>query len=75
MATWVEKSIGIVLVITAVFWATYHLVSVHQFQPAFLRLGPMPILMVGLLLWLHGQYRAVHFSRVRREYQTRFRDF
>ena len=31
--------------------------------------------MAGLLLWLHGQYRAVQFSRVRREYQTRFRDF
>jgi hypothetical protein len=75
MATWVEKLIGILLVITAVLWAAYHLLSVHPFQPGFFRLGPMQVLMVGLLLWLHGQYRAVHFSRVRREYQTRFRDF
>jgi len=75
MATWVEKLIGILLAVTAVLWAAYHLLSVHHFQPGFLRLGPMQVLMAGLLLWLHGQYRAVQFSRVRREYQTRFRDF
>lgn len=75
MATWVEKLIGLLLVIIAAAWATYHLVEVHAFHPAFLRLGPMQLLMAGIMVWLHGKYRAVHFTNVRREYQTRFRDF
>lgn len=75
MATWMEKLAGSLLIVFAVLWAVYHLASVHQFQPGFLRLGPMQLLMAGLMMWLHGRYRAVHFARVRREYQTRFRDF
>lgn len=75
MATWVERFIGLVLAVLAVFWAAYHLATVREFQPAFFRLGPMQLLMAGLLLWVHGKYRAVHFTRIRREYQTRFRDF
>lgn len=75
MATWVEKLIGLLLVITAVFWAAFHLAADHAFHPAFLRLGPMQLLMAGLMMWLHGKYRAVHFTNIRREYQTRFRDF
>jgi hypothetical protein len=75
MATWLERLIGLLLAIVAVAWAAYHLASVHEFQAGFLRLGPMQLLMAGLMLWLHGKYRAVHFTRTRREYQTRFRDF
>lgn len=75
MATWVEKLIGFVVVVAAAVWAAFHWISVHQFQAAFFRLGPMQLLMAGLMLWLHGKYRAVHFTRERREYQTRFRDF
>jgi hypothetical protein len=75
MATWVERLIGLFLAIVAVVWAAYHLASVREFQGGFLRLGPMQLLMAGLMVWLHGRYRAAHFTRVRREYQTRFRDF
>lgn len=75
MAMWMEKFLGLSLVIAAVAWAAYHLLSTHQFQPGFVRLGPMQVVMAGLMLWLHGKYRAEHFTRVRREYQARFRDF
>jgi hypothetical protein len=75
MATWLERLMGLLLAVVAVLWAAYHLVSVREFQPGFLRLGPMQLLMAGLLLWLHGRYRAAHFTRMRGEYQTRFRDF
>lgn len=68
MPSWVEKLSGLLLVVVAVLWAAYHLASVHEFQGGFLRLGPMQILMAGLMMWLHGRYRAVHFARVRREY-------
>jgi hypothetical protein len=68
MATWVEKLIGMFLAITAVLWAAYHVTSVHEAHAAFLRLGPMQLLMAGLMMWLHGKYRAVHFARLRREY-------
>lgn len=74
MSTWVEKLIGLSLIIVAICWATYHLAVAHAFHPAFLRLGPMQLLMAGLMAWLHGKYRAVHFTNIRREYQTRFHD-
>lgn len=75
MATWVERLMGLSLAVLAMLWAVYHVASVHEFQPGFFRLGPMQLLMAGLLVWLHGKYRAEHFTRTRREYQTRFRDF
>jgi hypothetical protein len=68
MATWVEKLIGMLLIVGAVLWTAFHVASVHGVQAAFLRLGPMQILMAGLMTWLHGKYRAVHFTRMRREY-------
>jgi len=75
MATWLEKQIGSLLVIAAVVWAVYHLASVHAFEGGFLRLGPVQLLMAGLMVWLHGKYRAAHFTRKRREYEAHFRDF
>lgn len=74
MAARVEKLIGLLLVVLAGLWAAYHLVSTREFHPGFFRLGPMQLLMAGLLVWLHGKYRAAHFTRVRRDYQTRFHD-
>lgn len=68
MPSWIEKLSGLLLVVVAVLWAAYHLASVHEFHGGFLRLGPMQILMAGLMMWLHGRYRAVHFARARREY-------
>jgi hypothetical protein len=75
MATWAEKLMGLLLAIAALVWAAFHWFIAHQFQPGFLRLGPMQILMAGLMLWLHGKHRAMNFTRARREYQVRFRDF
>lgn len=74
MAARVEKLIGLLLVIMAVLWAASHLASTHEFHPGFFKLGPMQLIMAGLMIWLHGKYRAAQFTRVRREYQTRFRD-
>ncbi len=68
MATWAEKLIGWFLAIIALLWTAYHAASVHEFQGGFFRLGPMQILMAGLMLWLHGKYRAAHFTRMRRDY-------
>lgn len=57
MAMRLEKQFGWLLAITAVVWAAYLLVSMHEFHGAYLRLGPMQVLMAGVLLWLHGKYR------------------
>lgn len=73
MGTWIERQIGLILAIVAVLWAAYHMASVHGFQAAYLRLGPMQLLMAGTLMWLHGRFRATRFTHARREYQTRFR--
>lgn len=75
MSTWVERLIGLSLAVLATLWTVYQVASVHEFQPGFFRLGPMQLLIAGLLVWLHGKYRAVHFTRTRRDYQTRFQDF
>lgn len=75
MATWVEKQIGSLLAIIAVIWAAYHVAAVHEFQGAFLKLGPLQLFLAGLMVWLHGKYRADHFTRKRREFEVRFRDF
>jgi hypothetical protein len=75
MATWIERQSGLLLVIVAVFWAAYHVASVHEFHAAYLRLGPMQLLMAGMMLWLHGKFRAARFTQARRDYQTRFREF
>ena len=58
MATRLEKHIGWLLAITAVIWAAYVLTSMRGFAGAYLRLGPMQLLMAGILLWLHGKYRT-----------------
>jgi hypothetical protein len=73
MGTWIERQIGLLLAVAALLWAAYHMVSVRGFQPAYLRLGPMQVLMAGILMWLHGRFRATRFTQARREYQTRFR--
>ena len=64
MVTWLEKQIGSLLALAAVIWAVYHMASVREFESGYLKLGPMQLLMAGLLLWLHGKYRAsVHSNR------------
>ena len=64
MRTWLEKQLGSLLALAAVVWEAWHLVNVHQFEGGYLRLGPMQLLMAGLLLWLHGKYREnVHVNR------------
>lgn len=73
MGTWIERQLGFILAITAVLWAAYHMASVRGFHATYLRLGPMQVLMAGILLWLHGKFRATRFTQARREYQTRFR--
>lgn len=75
MGTWIEKLIGVLLAVTAVLWGAYHMVSVRGFEAAYLRLGPMQLLMAGILIWLHGKFRATRFTHTRRDYQTRFREF
>jgi hypothetical protein len=73
MGTWIERQLGLILAVAAVLWAAYHMARVHGFQAAYLRLGPMQVLMAGILMWLHGKFRATRFTHARREYQTRFR--
>ena len=73
MGTWIERQIGLIMAVVAVLWAAYHMASAHGFQAAYLRLGPMQLLMGGILMWLHGRFRATRFTHARREYQTRFR--
>ena len=75
MGTWIEKLFGVLLVVMAVLWAAYHMASVRGFEAAYLRLGPMQLLMAGILMWLHGKFRATRFTHARRDYQTRFREF
>ena len=75
MGTWIEKLIGVLLAVTAVLWAMYHMASVRGFEAAYLRLGPMQLLMAGILMWLHGRFRSTRFTNARRDYQTRFREF
>lgn len=75
MATWVEKQIGSLLALIAICWAAYHVATVHEIHSAFFRLGPLQLFMAGLMVWLHGKYRAAHFTRKRREFEVRFRDF
>jgi hypothetical protein len=75
MGTWIERQSGLLLVIVAVIWAVYHVVSIHEFNAAYLRLGPMQLLLAGTMLWLHGKFRAVRYTHARRDYQTRFREF
>lgn len=60
MGTRLEKQIGWLLVIGALIWAAYVLASMRGFPAAYLRLGPMQLLMAGILLWIHGKHRADH---------------
>jgi len=63
MATRLERQIGFLLALMAVIWAVWHVASVRELHPAYLRLGPMQLLMAGLLVWLHGKYRgSVHVN-------------
>jgi hypothetical protein len=75
MGTWIEKFVGVLLAVMAILWAAYHMASVRGFEAAYLRLGPMQVLMGGILMWLHGRFRAARFTHARRDYQTRFREF
>lgn len=58
MATRLEKQAGWLLAIAAIIWAAYLLASIHGFPGGYLRLGPMQLLMAGVLLWLHGKFRT-----------------
>lgn len=58
MATRREKQIGWLLAIAALIWAAYLLASMRGFHAAYMRLGPMQLLMAGVLLWLHGKFRV-----------------
>lgn len=57
MFRWMEKWLGIVLIAASVLWAAYHMIHLGSFNPGFMRLGPMQILMLGLMIWLHGKFR------------------
>ena len=57
-----EKTIGQMIGFGGLFWGLYHIVyEVHalgqELDPGFLRYGPMPTMLLGLILWLHGKYR------------------
>ncbi|HLJ85175.1 MAG TPA: hypothetical protein VKZ53_00040 [Candidatus Angelobacter sp.] len=58
-----EKWAGWVLGLGAIAWAVYH-ASYHvhtmgeAFKTGYIRLGPMQVFMVGLMIWLHGRFRA-----------------
>ncbi|HEY6350094.1 MAG TPA: hypothetical protein VI636_11865 [Candidatus Angelobacter sp.] len=58
MVTRLEKYVGWLLAIAALIWAAYLLAGMRGFAGAYLRLGPMQLLMAGILLWLHGKYRT-----------------
>ena len=58
MATRLEKQIGWLLAIAAIVWAAYLLANMHGFHATYLKLGPMQLLMAGVMLWLHGRFRA-----------------
>lgn len=58
MATRREKQIGWLLAIAAVVWAAYLLANMQGFHAAYLKLGPMQLLMAGVLVWLHGKFRV-----------------
>ena len=58
MATRLEKQVGWLLAIAAVVWAAYLLATLHEFHAAYLKLGPMQLLMAGVMVWLHGRFRA-----------------
>ncbi len=54
---WMEKWFGGVLIAAGIVWAGYHMIHYGSFNPGFMRLGPMQVLMLGLMLWLHGKFR------------------
>lgn len=59
MGTWFERQIGFWLATGSVLWAAYHIMHIAgEFDPGYLRLGPMQLCMAGLMLWLHGKYRS-----------------
>lgn len=58
MAIRLEKQIGWLLGIAAVIWGAYLLASMGEFHGAYFRLGPMQLLMAGVLLWVHGKFRT-----------------
>lgn len=58
MAARLEKHLGWLMALAAVIWAAYVLATIPEFNGAYLRLGPMQLLMAGVLLWLHGSFRA-----------------
>ncbi|MBZ5523951.1 MAG: hypothetical protein LAP21_17075 [Acidobacteriia bacterium] len=57
MGRWLEKWFGLLLAIAGVVWAAYHIIRHATFSAGFMRLGPMQLLMLGLMLWLHGKFR------------------
>ena len=57
MSAWWERQIGLLFILAAVSWALHHIYGERQFDVAYLRLGPMQLVMAGLMLWLHGKYR------------------
>ena len=64
MTTWLEKQIGWLLAIAALIWAGYYLASTGESKIEHLRLGPLQLLLAGILVWLHGKYRnSVHINR------------
>jgi len=63
MTSWLEKQIGWLLAIVAVIWGGYYLASAGESRIAYLRLGPLQLLLAGILLWLHGKYRRQSLSR------------
>ena len=63
MTSWLEKQIGWLLAIVAVIWGGYYLASAGESRIAYLRLGPLQLLLAGILVWLHGKYRRQSLSR------------
>lgn len=62
MGRWVEKSAGFLLVVAGLVWAALHTMQREALDPGFLRLGPMQVLLLGSMLWLHGKFRKAPAS-------------
>ena len=57
MSTWWERQIGLLFALSGVSWALHHIFGEGNISPGYLRLGPMQLIILGLMMWLHGKFR------------------
>jgi len=57
MNAWWERQTGLLFALSGVSWALHHIYGEGRLNPAYLRLGPMQVIMLGLMMWLHGKFR------------------